>query len=75
MPYLKLTGKKKYVVRMEKHLKKEHPSTRKRMTVCGVKKKLSEKQERKIRLSISKKINAIRKKNKPSSFLEHYRFS
>ena len=29
-----ITGNKKYVSRLSKHLKKEHPSTRQRMRVC-----------------------------------------
>lgn len=33
MPEIIIKGKKKYVDRMFKHLKKEHPSTRRRMKI------------------------------------------
>jgi len=33
MPKIIIKGDKKYVNRLSKHLKKEHPSTRKKMTV------------------------------------------
>lgn len=34
MAKLVLSGSKKYIERMNKHLKKEHPSTRHRMKMC-----------------------------------------
>jgi len=33
MPSLTISGKKKYIADLSKHLRKEHPSTKKRMKV------------------------------------------
>jgi len=38
MPKIIIEGDKKYVKRLSEHLLKEHPSTKKRMKVCGMKK-------------------------------------
>lgn len=38
MPTLTIKGKKKYIKEMYTHLKKEHPSTKKRMKAKGIKK-------------------------------------
>lgn len=39
MATLTLRGKPKYIQHMFEHLKKEHPSTRRRMKARGIKKK------------------------------------
>ena len=39
MAQLTIKGNKKYIKYLSKHLKKEHPSTKKRMNVKGLKKK------------------------------------
>ena len=39
MAKLTIKGSKKYVDYLSTHLKKEHPSTKKKMTVCGIKKR------------------------------------
>ncbi len=44
MAELEIKGKKTYIKRMYKHLRKEHPSTKKRMTIdCEKKKKTRKK--------------------------------
>ena len=39
MAQLTIKGKKKYIKYLSEHLKKEHPSTKKRMSVKGINKK------------------------------------
>lgn len=41
MAELEIKGKTKYIKRMYKHLRKEHPSTKKRMTIDLEKKKVT----------------------------------
>ena len=39
MAKLIITGDKEYIKNLSEHLKEEHPSTRRRMKVIGIKKK------------------------------------